>query len=126
MIQLVEIESLLSHEQLDPSNLKKLLKHIAEDKMIKEPIVVDSSTNVVLDGHHRCGVAQQLGLKRIPVQFVDYCSDNIRVFPRRSNIAVSKEIVIERALKHELFPAKTTRHVVPKVEEVNIELDRLR
>ena len=72
------------------------MSELIRDNMIKQPIIVDRNTGIILDGHHRYNAARILGLKKIPVFFVDYLSDDVKIEKRREDIEVSKEIVLEK------------------------------
>ena len=87
-----------------------------------------------MDGSHRYVFFLQHGYKKVPVRFVDYNDENIRVgsllihrhlVDDRNTISKSK--VIERGLSGNLFPPRTTRHFFPfrKNEFVNIPLEDL-
>ena len=89
--------------------------------MIAKPILVDSKTHVILDGHHRWWVCTQLGLEKVPCYLVDYLHDDtISVLPRRADIPVTKESVIAMGLSGNVYPHKTTKHVfhIPMMEKM--------
>jgi ParB-like chromosome segregation protein Spo0J len=106
----MELKQLNPHEQIIEENLKKVLTSLKVEKRLKEPVVVDKETKVILDGHHRVKAFEILGLRDIPCRLVDYSSDGITIAPNR-NGNVSKEEVIEKGLSDELFPPKTSKHV---------------
>ena len=106
----IELKQLNRHEEIIEENLKKVLTSLKVEKRLKEPVVVDEETKVILDGHHRIKAFEILGLREIPCRLVDYSSDGITVEPNR-NGDVSKEEVIEKGLSDELFPPKTSKHV---------------
>jgi hypothetical protein len=106
----IGLKQLNPHEQIIEENLKKVLTSLKTEKRLKEPVVVDKESKVILDGHHRVKGFEILGLREIPCRLVDYSSDRITVEPNR-NGSVSKEEVIEKGLSDELFPPKTSKHV---------------
>ena len=108
-IQNIEIRKLNPHEEIIEENLKKVLKSLRLEKKLKEPIIVDENTNVVLDGHHRVKAFEIIGLREIPCRLIDYSSDEITLEPHK-NGDVSKKEVIEKGLSDELFPPKTSKH----------------
>jgi len=108
-IQKIEIRQLNPHEQIIEENLKKLLTSLKVEKRLKEPIIVDEETKVILDGHHRAKAFSLLGLKEIPCRLVDYSSDEITV-ESHQNGDITKEEVIEKGLSEELFSPKTSKH----------------
>jgi len=73
------IDSLKGHEQVDPLHLEKLKRQILRDGHQRDPIVVDASTDVILDGHHRAEIFKSMGLTRIAVHRVDYSDPRIEV-----------------------------------------------
>ena len=108
-IQKIEIRKLNPHEQIIEENLKKLLTSLKVEKRLKEPIIVDEETKVILDGHHRAKAFSLLGIKEIPCKLVDYSSDAITV-ESHQNGNITKKDVIEKGLSDELFPPKTSKH----------------
>ncbi len=109
-IQELRIERLNPHEQIIEENLEQVLVSLKDKKRLKEPIMVDKETKVILDGHHRAKAFSRLGLKQIPCRLVDYSSDAITVKPHQ-NGDVTKEEVMEKGLSDELFAPKTSKHV---------------
>lgn len=73
--KLVRISELIEHEEIDPLRLKELKKEILGDGFIRDPIIVDRNSNVILDGHHRLNILKSLHYSRIPVHYVDYLND---------------------------------------------------
>jgi ParB-like chromosome segregation protein Spo0J len=105
----VKLNELNPHEQVIEENLNKVLKSLKIEKRLKEPVVVDEETKVILDGHHRVKAYEILGLREIPCRLVDYSSDKIAVEPHQ-NGDISKEEVIQKGLRDDLFPPKTSKH----------------
>lgn len=102
---------LIPHEKVDILHaLYILLKMIFFDRF-DAPILIDSKTKTILDGHHRSYAAHRLGLTLVPCYQVDYLGDgSITVASRRSNIFIDKKEVLRVALSATVFPVKTTRH----------------
>ena len=96
--QLVELDKLRQHEEVDPAHLKELKEEIKSDKILKFAIVVDKNTNVILDGEHRFNALKELGCRRIPLVYVDYNSPDIEVQTWRNNPHLTKKDVIEAGL----------------------------
>jgi len=109
---LARIRYLLPHEQVDDGIVELLMKIIEREGMFRVPILAEGKYGVILDGHHRVEALRRMGLEFVPVYVVDYSSDDILVFPRKKEIPVSKSEVIRRALSGNLFPHKTTKHVL--------------
>jgi len=75
------------------------------------------------------------GFEEVPVKFVDYSDEHIRVGSRLIHrylvdrkIEISKKEVLRRGIKGELFPPRTTRHFFPfrKNERINVSIDSLK
>lgn len=103
---------LLCHEEIDSARFHELLEHIQKNGEIDEPILVDQRTKIILDGHHRYHVFRYLGREKIPCCLIDYQADWVEVRSRRPEFIVTKTDVIRRALTGDLYPPKTTRHIL--------------
>ncbi|OGI14746.1 hypothetical protein A3K63_02620 [Candidatus Micrarchaeota archaeon RBG_16_49_10] len=126
-LAIVEVSKLREHERVDTEHLEELKSEIAGDGFLKNPIVVDRNTNIILDGHHRFNVIKSLGYSKIPVQYVDYNNPEIIVEAWREERRQTKESVVRKAMRGEKFPPKTTRHIIPnRVEGVMVSLNRLK
>jgi hypothetical protein len=75
----VPVSSLLPHEEVMPEFLERLARAIEEDGVIKNPVIADATSLVVLDGNHRVEAFKKLGYSLIPVCLVDYRSPRIEV-----------------------------------------------
>ncbi|MCF7835657.1 MAG: ParB N-terminal domain-containing protein [Candidatus Marinimicrobia bacterium] len=121
-LKLVKTKSLLPHEEINPKHFPKLLTEIKRNKFVI-PIIVDKKTFVILDGHHRFNILKTLKFKFIPVYLVDYFHKNIEVAPRREEYLVTKEKVVDRALKGSLYPYKTTKHIIKGLKKEKIPFE---
>lgn len=110
---IVELAALAAHEQTMPDHLAELTAEISRDGELRQPIVVDRRSLVILDGHHRAAALRALGCTLIPAWLVDYRHPAVVVLPRRPDIPVTKEAVVHTGTSGRLFPPKTTRHVLP-------------
>ncbi|MFQ5837726.1 MAG: ParB N-terminal domain-containing protein [Thermoplasmata archaeon] len=101
------------HESLIPELLKETTEGIKRDGYVRTPILVENRHHIILDGHHRYQALLDLGCKRIPAYLVDYFDEGIRVetWPGAVVDHITKEEVVEAALRGHLFPPKTTRHI---------------
>jgi len=134
--QLVELDKLKQHEEVDPAHLKALKEEIESDTILKFAIVVDKNTNVILDGEHRFDSLKELGCKSIPVIYIDYNSPDIEVQSWRNNPRLTKKAVIEAGLSGRKLPPKTSKHMIrigsillhisTLEERVDIPLEELR
>jgi len=111
-VQLVELDKLRQHEEVDPAHLKELKEEIRSDKILKFAIVVDKNTNIILDGEHRFNSLKELGCRRIPVVYVDYNSPAIQVQSWRNNLRLTKKDIIKAGLSEKKLPPKTSKHMI--------------
>ncbi len=126
-VVLLPLAKLRAHERVCPQRLALVTRSIKDRGMIVNPVIVDKKTKVILDGHHRVAGLKKLGCRLTPAMEVDYYSGQVRVFPRRKNIKISKLMVISRVLTDKNFPQKTTRHLIRgRIRGVKIKLNRLK
>lgn len=107
----LDISQLNPHEETIEENLETVLNSLKEEKILKDPIIVDFNTKVILDGHHRYKAFQQLDQRKILCILVDYFSENIEVEPWGTK-EITKQDVIDKGLSDELFPPKTSKHTI--------------
>ena len=117
-VELVDVSKLKPHEQVSDEDMNSLRNSLLkEDKCIlKFPIVCEKEYNIIIDGHNRYHIFKELGLKKIPVYYVDYFDDRIVVDSWREGEKVTKRDVIEAAKSGKVFPPKTTKHLYIKKE----------
>ena len=110
--KLIQPGKLLPHEEVDGERVDSLVDEIRTAGYFYPPVLVDGTTRVILDGHHRWRAALKLGLSVLPCYCVDYLNDPvIRVISRRPEFEISKNAVIATALARRTYPHKTTRHM---------------
>ena len=128
-IDLVERDSLRGHEEIIPANLDERIKKFLNMGFYK-PIIVDATTMVILDGHHKWTAARVLELDKVPVVSVDYLGDTsiiVDVWPSCGKDSITKQEVIEMGLSEGAFPPKTSRHSFAfDVPEIQIPLATLK
>ena len=115
-VQLVPVPWLKAHEEIKTRNRDKLLEMTKRWGGYTKPLIVDKRTGAILDGHHRHSIAVLLGLKRVPAVCVDYLEDDsiqLGVWPGCGRDSLTKAEVIEMSLSDEVFPPKTSRHMLP-------------
>jgi len=111
-LELVKIEDLIEHEEVDEHHLEEISRLIAADGVLKRPLAVDYRTQVVLDGVHRLNFLKRCGRENVPVYFMDFLSDEIVVFSADHRTLIHKDEVIEAALSGKKFPPRTTWHMI--------------
>ena len=130
-ISLVDINWLKEHEQIVSNERVQNLKDaILGWNAYKLPLLVDTRSGAILDGHHRYAVGQMLGLSRLPVVLVDYLNDDsisVDVWPECGFDCLTKEEVIEMSLSDTVYPPKTSKHdFVSTLTPINVPLWKLR
>lgn len=78
-ISLAPIDKLHLHEETIPKLVDEIASSMLEKKLIKNPVIVDKNSFVVLDGMHRVEAAKKIGCIRMPVCFLDYFNPLIKV-----------------------------------------------
>ena len=114
-VQLVPLSWLKPHEEIKTRNRDKLLDMTKRWKGYTKPLLVDSVTGTILDGHHRHSIAEILELKRVPAILLDYLADDeitVSVWPGSGLDSLSKQDVIDMSLSGELFPPKSCKHTI--------------
>lgn len=99
------------HEKVDRAHAAALAARIAHDGVLTHPIIIDSRTFVILDGHHRFHALTSLGVPFSPCIAIDYLHNAIRVVPWRTGETITKETVLRAGLSGALLEPKTSRHV---------------
>lgn len=116
----------LQSEQVDPANVTLLREAIARAGHWLEPIIVERSRGIVMDGNHRLNAALQLGLKRVPCIQLDYTDPRVRVRYWQTGQVFEVAQIFTTIARGEIFPYKTTRHAFdPALPVVAIPLERL-
>lgn len=112
---IVNRNGLRPHEQIIGSRIEELVSEITTDGVLKQPVIVDKTSLVILDGHHRVTVLGKLGCIFIPAYLVDYHDEDIQVKSWRDPVQskVTKESVLVAGLTGHLLPPKTSRHIWP-------------
>ncbi len=127
-LKLIAPGDLRPHEDVDPERVALVADEMRAADVFYPPILIDDTTGVILDGHHRWRASIELRLRVLPCYCVDYLHDDrVRIMSRRDDIAVDKPGVLATALKGAVYPQKTTRHMYDLPETIEpIPLARLR
>lgn len=78
-IALIPTGRLRLHEETIPELTEEIASSIEREKVLKNPIMVDKSSYVVLDGMHRVEAAKRVGCGRVPACLVDYFHPAVKV-----------------------------------------------
>jgi hypothetical protein len=78
-ITALNIDDLHLHEQVIPAFLNKLEQSIKDSGYIRDPVIVDLESLVVLDGTHRVTALKKIGCKWVPACLVNYKNPAITV-----------------------------------------------
>lgn len=118
---------LTPHEQVDEGDVKRLTKEIQDAGTIREPVLVDEATEVILDGHHRFHALRRLDCRLIPCYAVDYLEPTIVVERWETREPMDKHALLRQALAGDRYPIKTSQHrTLFWLPERATPLDRLR
>ncbi len=78
-VGIAPISDLKPHEEIIEDYLEKLSSTIKKCKFLKNPIIVDLNSNVILDGMHRWHALKRMGFKYIGVCYVDYKDPRVKL-----------------------------------------------
>lgn len=78
-IRLVSAASLTMYEQPNRRVVSEIAWSVNNTGALRNPIVVDPTRRLLIDGHHRSQALQWLGLTRLPCYTVDYLSTEVEV-----------------------------------------------
>jgi len=78
-ITALNVNALHLHEEVFPDLLNRIIQSIRRDGYVRDPIIVDRESLVVLDGTHRLAALKKMGCKWVPVCLVDYGNPAITV-----------------------------------------------
>lgn len=126
-IKLISLADLKAHEKTDFQRTKSVRKMLKRTGYFSQPILVDRKTKIILDGHHRSQILALLGLKKIPALMVNYRSPRIKVLSRRKGLKINKGVVLHKAENGELFPCKTTKHLISwRLPKISVPFEKLK
>ena len=129
-VVLVDVNWLKPHEEIKIKARDKLLDMTRRWNGFTKPVLVDSVTGSLLDGHHRLSVAKELGLSKIPAICIDYLSSQeiiLELWPSTGFESITKSMVIEMCESSDLFPPKTTKHTtIFDLPPILVSLDELK
>lgn len=128
-LKLLNIKSLVSHEQTNLQKVNSLAKEIHNNGFINNPVIaceLIDSNYLILDGHHRVGAVKKLDGNFIPVQIVNQVDVQLDYWLHKFTSLNFLEHISNFGYQHgikvgEYFNSKTnTKHPV-FIESYNIE-----
>jgi hypothetical protein len=78
-IRVLPLDEVRPHEDYDPQILLKITNSLMVEGMLHDPVLVDSESNVILDGTHRYWALTRLGCRAVPVAIYDYSSPEVSI-----------------------------------------------
>ena len=78
-ITFIDLDGLKPHEEIIEQAVRQLAKAIREENEVRDPLIVDKRSLVILDGMHRYSALKKLGCQRAPVCLVEYDDERIGV-----------------------------------------------
>lgn len=121
-IKYIKPEKLVPHEHIDNNQVMNVLRSLETEKILKNAVVIDKNSKLILDWHHRFAALKQMWVRLIPTIEVDYDSDNIVLGFWREWFTDSKKDIVEKVKKGYLYPIKTTKHSFNVSTEINHEI----
>lgn len=94
------MDKLRAHEEIIEGAAEKLAKQMLNEGVVRDPLIVDQETLVILDGMHRFHSLQLLGCRFAPCNLVDYGNPQIEVHSWfRVSFVEEAESTAERLLR---------------------------
>ena len=109
-IVLLAPHRLLPTEDFIEERVLQVGRDIIDEGVWRQPILVERTSLIIMDGHHRREFARRHLFAYVPCLLLDYSQVELRSW--RTEFDLLPEDVIARGVQRRLYPAKTTRHVV--------------
>ncbi len=78
-VRILPISSLKLHEMAVKERTERMRHLLLASHSLKNPVIVERKSRVVLDGTHRIAALSELGYKNVLCQLVDYSSPKLKV-----------------------------------------------
>ncbi|WP_431823794.1 ParB N-terminal domain-containing protein [Burkholderia sp. F1] len=105
---LLSPELLLPTEECQSDRIREVAAEILREGIWRVPIMVERSSRIVMDGHHRRIFALNHRLARVPCLLLEY--SDVVLSAWRDDVDVHPQEIIARGLAGRLYPPKSTRH----------------
>ncbi|AVU36172.1 MULTISPECIES: ParB N-terminal domain-containing protein [Serratia] len=115
-VVLLDPQRLLPTEEFIEERVIQIEQDIIREGRWLKPILVERTSLIIMDGHHRREFARRHSLRRVPCLLLDY--SQVELSSWRDEFDLHPEEVIARGLQRRLYPAKTTRHVVHAAADI--------
>ena len=76
---MIDIENLKPHEEIVEATVDKLVNAIQREGLLRDPLMIDKESDVVLDGMHRYNALKRMKCRFAPCCLLDYSSPLIKV-----------------------------------------------
>src|SRR5215469_2575791 len=126
-ITLVDLSRVLPTEEVNPDFVDTLAAGIAASGVWTHPLLIETDSLALLDGHHRLAAAKRIGLRSVPALRVSYGDPRVHVESWRPGSVLAPAEIIARARAGHLLPYKSTRHITEFViPQVRVPIQALR
>lgn len=126
-IRLLDLSQLKRTELHNPQRASRLATKIDMEGTWTNPLWVESSELLVMDGHHRLEAAILLGLVRLPCALLAYDMRELSVVSWNGNTPFPVPQIFVAGRTQALLPYKTTRHMIScDMPQVSCDLAHLR
>ena len=126
---LIDIDLLRPHEQIDPNRLKEIKKQLIKDGVQREPIIIEGNNLIVLDGHHRIRALKDLGYSKVVAHKINYDDSNLILKTWHPALKGSKKDL--HTILHNHFVTSETQQILSRCprlilddKEHNLKTDR--
>ena len=112
-IKLIEIIKLKPHEKVFLEKVELIQQLFKNNLYELRPVMIDITTKMIIDGHHRYEALKRSGCLLCPCIEVDYLQASIIALEKGvSGKELNKNEIINSALSGFLFDQKFTYHIV--------------
>ena len=78
-VSAIPIERIRPHEEFDIKILNGVMTSLQSEGVVRDPVLIDSNSHMILDGTHRYWALIELGCRSIPVAVYSYMSDSVKI-----------------------------------------------